>query len=252
MNNIKKTVIEIIASFLLACLLFSCVTAKTKSGGEISVGTGSETVTNEEATTEEPTQSVAPIDEDTTSESGENTSDASPGAATYDELVAVVCDGYRFTEQKVNCMGQEFLFACLYACDPENAAALFEERDCAGIASLLNDRFFTAIGEKPFKYSIISHTDLEMTDEAREEVQNFFMSNRQSVVEQCGEYYFMKVSEENEGREMMILLNYVKTDEDGNETSVSEDADDELVFNVINGRYYWSDFTLFASIADNY
>ena len=90
-----------------------------------------------------------------------------------------------------------------------------------------------------------------MTDFAREEVQNFFLNNQQSVVEQYGEYYYQKVSEENEGREMMILLIYTKTDEDGNDIPLSDNADDGLMFNVVNGRYYWSDFTSFSSIADN-
>ena len=246
MKNIIRTVAGIIVALLTVCMLFSCVDKETEDGASTRIETESEDITTEEAT-----QPVNSVSEDTTPESEDERPEDLPGAETYDELVALLSDGYLFTEQKVNCMGQEFLFACLYTCDPENAAALFEERDCAEIASLLNDRFFSAIGEKPFKYSIESHTDYELSDEQREIVIDFFMNNRQSVVEQYGEYYFEKVNEENEGRQIYILLNYTIADEEGNETSFSEDADNALVFAVVNGRYYWSDFTLFSSIVDN-
>ena len=251
MKRTVKTIAGIIAALLLICALFSCKDEKAESGAETRIGTESTDAVSAEAATEDPTRATDPVGDDTVPGTEDGTADALPGAASYDELAAAVCDGFRFTEQKVNCMGQEFLFACIYTCDPENAAALFEERDCARIASLLNDRLFSVVVEKPFGYSITSHTERELTDEMREEVQSFFMRNRESVIGQYGEYYFNKVSEENEGLQAYVFLSYVKADEDGNETSVPEGADYGLNFTVVNGRYYWNDFSLFSSIADN-
>ena len=174
---------------------------------------------------------------------------AESGAASLDELKEILGSGFLFTEQKVNCMGQEFLLACISVCDPENAQALFEERDCAKIASLLNDRFFQAAGVKPLRYKIVRGMEYELTDEMRQQTQDFFMNSRDLVVAQYGEYFFQKVSEENAGRQRIVLLIYTTEDEDGVTGSGPDDITSGLCIAVVSGRYYWNDFSLFRSVA---
>ena len=146
-------------------------------------------------------------------------------------------------------MSVEFLFACLYAADPVNAADMFETRDADAIASLLNEHLFQVAGCRPLQYHISEYQENILTDELRQQVQDWFMVSYSQVAAQYGEYYAEKVSEENEGREQMITLIYTATDENGNEVTLPDDLSDGLSFSVVNGRYYWNDFSLFQSFA---
>ncbi len=174
-----------------------------------------------------------------------------PSAKSLNELIGILGDDRLFTEREVNCMSQEFLFACLYTCDPESAAALFEERDCAKIAALLNDRFFSMVGIKPIEYHIAVHMEYDLTGEMRRQVQDFFMQNYQQVAAQYGEYYAQKVKEENEGQQKLAFPVYTTTDTDGHIANGPDGLSGGLMFAVTNGRYYWADFSLFQSIAGN-
>ena len=171
------------------------------------------------------------------------------GAATLEDLAALLEEDYQFTPRQVDCMATEFLFACLYAADPDRAAEMFEARDVDAIAALLNERLFQNAGCQPVKYHITKYQENTLTDEMRQQVQAWFMMNYSQVVAQFGEYYAQKVSEENEGREQIITLIYTATEQDGDAAPLPEDLANGLNFFVVNGRYYWSDFSLFQAIA---
>ena len=176
--------------------------------------------------------------------------DVKTGAESPMELTELLDDDFLFTPQQVNCMGAEFLFACLSAADPDNAAEMYETRDAEAIAALLNERLFRVIGWRPVKYRITEGRIIPLTEQERKQVQDWFMQNYELVVDEYGEFFAQRVSEENEGRETMVLHTYTMIDEAGVETAMPEDASHALIYTGVNGRYYWSDFSLFQSIIE--
>lgn len=261
MEVLKKWIAGVCAAALMACLLSACG-APTEPDSQNAVPVeqtdteteGSAPVEQTDAETEEATptaeadaETEAPLPEDA---DGNEDASAQTGAANLDELLQILGDEHLFTERQVDCMGQEFLMACLDVCDPENAVSLFEERDSAAIAALLNERFFQAVDVKPVRYTVTSHMAFALTDDNRAETQAFFQQNQSQVVAQYGETFFQRVSEENMGREQLILLQYTTLDEDGNSADGPDDMTSGLMIMVVNGRYYWNDYSLFQSLSE--
>lgn len=266
--RIKKVLVLILIISLIYCTFTSCSKARTESDSDtsiesvqdeslketnteaISVDTGTESL--QETTPEkspEPSESL----QETTPEKSPEPSDeyeGTAGASSIYELAGLLEDEFLFTPRQVDCMSTEFMFACLYTVDPVNAADLFEARDTEAIASLLNERLFQITGCHSMQYHVSEYQENILTDEIRQQVQDWFMASYSQVAAQYGEYYAQKVSEENEGREQMITLVYTATDEDGNEVTLPEDWSEGLIFSVVNGRYYWNDFSLFQAITE--
>ena len=176
--------------------------------------------------------------------------DVEIGATTPMELDELLHDEFLFTPRQVDCMGAEFLYACLWVADPDSAAEMYETRDAEAIAALLNERLFQEIGWRPVKYCITASRIIPLTEQERRQVQDWFMQNYDLVVDEYGEFFAQRVSEENEGRETMVFHTYTMVDEAGVETAMPEDAAHALVLTGANGRYYWSDFSMFQSLAE--
>ncbi len=251
--RIKKVLVIILIISLIYCTFTSCSKARTESDSDTSIESvqdESPEETNTEAiSVDTGTESL----QETTTEKSPEPSDeyeGTAGASSIYELAGLLEDECLFTPRQVDCMSTEFMFACLYTADPANAADLFEARDTDAIASLLNERLFQITGCHSMQYHVSEYQEIILTDEMRRQVQDWFMASYSQVAAQYGEYYAQKVSEENEGREQMITLVYTATDGDGNEVTLPEDLSEGLSFSVVNGRYYWNDFSLFQAITE--
>jgi len=251
--RIKKVLVLFLIISLIYCTFTSCSKARTESDSDTSI----ESVQDESL--EETNTEAISVDtgteslQETTPEKSPEPSDeyeGTAGASSIYELAGLLEDECLFTPQQVDCMSIEFMFACLYTADPANAAYLFEARDTDAIASLLNERLFQITGCHSMQYHVSEYQENILTDEIRRQVQDWFMASYSQVAAQYGEYYAQKVSEENEGREQIITLVYTATDGDGDEVTLPEDLSKGLTFSVVNGRYYWSDFSLFQAITE--
>lgn len=172
------------------------------------------------------------------------------GKRTSAEISELMGGERLFTPEQVDCMAQEFLFACISVCDPENAAKLYEQGDSETIAALLNEKFFARTGKRPVSYQVSGYLQYDVTDEIRQQTADWFEKNYDFVAAQYGAYYAQKVQEENLCRQAMIFLQYTTTDENGRTEQSPADPSAGMMFQVINGRYFWSDYSLFESVQE--
>lgn len=243
----RKIVVSILILSLILGGLASCNVAISKedtSTDSVQEESQQEIKTDTESSEFVTDNTDSPPETETENIYGTNV-DETTGASTIVELANLLENDYLFTPKQVDCMGVEFLFACISFADPVNARDIFATRDTEAIASLLNEKLFQAINSRPYKYHATEYQTVQLTDEIRQQTQAWFMMNYSQVVEEQGEYFAQKVSEENEGREQIIYVKYTATYEDGTEVSLPENNTDGLNFSAVNGRYYWNDFSIF-------